>query len=85
MPLFAALFFAADFTAAFAFTGVFFAADFLAETFFTVFFVPAFFSAASLIIKDHSALIIVIQFGLLIFVLVAAQPGILSAFDLKNR
>ena len=37
-----------------------------------------------LIIKDHSALIIVIQFGLLIFVLVAAQLGILSAFDLKK-
>ena len=37
-----------------------------------------------LIIKDHSTLIIVIQFGLLIFVLVAAQPGILSAFDLKT-
>ena len=37
-----------------------------------------------LIIRDHSALIIVIQFGLLIFVLVAAQLGILSAFDLKK-
>ena len=37
-----------------------------------------------LIIKDYSALIIVIQFGLLIFVLVAVQPGILSAFDLKT-
>ena len=36
-----------------------------------------------LIIRDHSALIIVLQFGLLIFVLVAAQLGILSAFDLK--
>ena len=38
-----------------------------------------------LIIRDYSALIIVIQFGLLIFVLVATQLGILSAFDLKNR
>ncbi|WP_276712179.1 hypothetical protein [Campylobacter rectus] len=37
-----------------------------------------------MIIRDHSALIIVLQFGLLIFVLVAAQLGILSAFDLKT-